>query len=572
MTAAIQLLRLRGRPLPQRWVGLDLGSSSIKLAALETGPTGVRLVTHLIQELPSTADGHPPDRLSWLQPALKDVGGHEVHVALSGPQVAVRRVRVPPMSARELPEAVKWEVKDQLPFPVQEAALGYRVIGEVWEKDLRKQDILVAAAPRSLLDETVELVRRAGSRAVSVVPAHAAVWTCVAGLIPELTAGSVVLIEMGQASTHVTIVRDGAIAVVRDLAIGSGHLTASLIGEMALDQGRVLIDQAKAEALKRRYGILTHEPEGTSDEGIPLFQLASLMRPVLEQLLTELSRFLDFYKVQTEDGGISRAPLETTSLTGRALLCGGGATLKQLQPFLADGLGLTVEVFNPLMRLGDRAAPLEPEQIAEGGPRLTTAVGAALAHGAGLNLLPKEALRPRVAIPAIPTGMKHLLIKAVAGAALGGYLLLQGTALVLGARLDVRQATWKSLGPAYAQATRILEERTRLERSITQAQQFVEQQPVWEAILKDLADLTPAAIQLRELMITSGQGEPSPRTLTFAMKGTAASGDRTAHGSLSQFIEDLETSLCFANVELVTSQGSNEGASATLFELIGGLE
>jgi hypothetical protein len=56
------------------------------------------------------------------------------------------------------------------------------------------------------------------------------------------------------------------------------------------------------------------------------------------------------------------------------------------------------------------------------------------------------------------------------------------------------------------------------------------------------------------------------------MKGTAVSGNRTAHGSLSQFIEGLEASLCFAGVELVTSQGSNEGVSATAFELIGGLE
>ena len=555
---AMLLRRFQDTQKPQRWVGLDLGSRSIKLAEVEQSPTGLRLLRALIQELPVSVEGQAVDRIGWLQSALKEVRADAVHVALGGPEVVVRRIHMPLMPERELREAVRWQIKDQLPFPIQEAVIDFRVMGQVWEKDIKKQDLLIAAAPAPYLRELIEVVERSGARVASLSPTPCALWSCVARLMPEAPQGSVVVIELGARMTHVLIVKDGAICVVRDLPLGSESMTEALVGTVPSEQGEVTVDFSKAEALKRQYGILLQTSEGTTKEGIPLFHLASLMRPVLEQLLTEISRFLDFYKVQLEQGGVSRV-----------LLCGGGAGLKSLQTFLADGLGIPVEGFNPMLRIPDRAERLEPEQIAEGGPRLAVAIGAALEHGRSLDLLPVEVKRARRAVRS-----RHVwkaAAKGVAAAALILYLGLQMTAGLLQFQIHRQQRLWKQAEPAYRQGMLTASARVQLGATVEQAQQFLDEQPIWDGMLKELGELMPPALELDELTIAA-EGEGASQTTRFHVAGQIAANAAAGGGGVAQFLEALERSPFFQDVTLVSSETRSRSTERSHFHVEGCLE
>ena len=204
---AFPLMRFGARTPSKRLVGLDLGSHTIKLAEVEQTATGIRLVKSLIQELPVIKSGQSVDRAGWLASALKEFDAREVHVSISGPEAAIRRVHMPLMSKRELPEAVKWQIKEQISFPIQEAMLDFRVMGEVWDKDIKKQDVLVAAASKAVLEELIGLVERSGARVASLEPTQCALWRCVTALIPEAKQGSVAVIEIGASETEVTIDR-----------------------------------------------------------------------------------------------------------------------------------------------------------------------------------------------------------------------------------------------------------------------------------------------------------------------------------------------------------------------------
>lgn len=550
--------RLRHRT-PSRWVGLDLGSSSIKFVELEQTAHGPRLIKGLIQELPRPQDGQAVDLVGWLQSMMAECSLRDVHVAIGGPGVAIRRVHVPLMPKRELPAAVKWQVKEQLPFSSQEAVVDFHVLGEVWEKDVKKQDVLVAAGSKPLLHELVALVERAGACVASLSPAPVAAWHCVTALIPEAREGSVALIEIGASKTDVTIAKDGQIRLVRELAVGSDHLTVALIGAVSSESGEVAIDYSKAEGFKRRYGILTESAQGTTEEGVPLFHLASLMRPVLEQLMTELSRVLDFYKVQIEEAGVSRV-----------LLCGAGANLKHLQPFLTNGLGMTVEVFNPLVRIPDRLQRIEAGQVVEDGPRLAVAVGLALDHGQGLNLLPAEVRQVRVS--AVSRRVWVGVTEALAGIAFVCYLGLQLTALVFDHRLRSQQPVWEQLAPTYTTYMQVTSSRKALEGTLTQAQQFLDQQPVWEGLFKELGELTPSAIELDEFRMAANDETTPPRPMWFHVKGRVAGGNASAQDSLSRFVEALERSVFFKEVELVSSEVHAGDTDTTRFDIRGMLE
>jgi type IV pilus assembly protein PilM len=550
--------RARGARAPQRWVGLDLGSRSLKLVELESTPAGVRLLKSLIQELPVPAEGQAVDRAGWLQSALKEFAASDVHVSAGGPEVAMRRVAVPLMSRQELPEAVKWQVKEQLPFPVQDALLDCRVTGEVWEKDIKKQDVLVAAAGRAFIQSLLETVERAGVRVASVSPTHAALWACASALVPDIGRGSAALVEIGAGQTEVTIAKDGQIRLVRDLAVGSDSLTGSLVGVVVSEHGQTAIDRSRAEALKRRYGVLADAAEGTTEDGVPLFHLSSLMRPVLEHLLTELSRVFSFYRVQMDDAGVSRL-----------LLCGGGATLKQLQSYLADGLGMTVEVFNPLLRLSERSQPLEPEQVAEGGPRLGTAIGLALEHGQGLNLVPVEVQRSR---ETAVTRIVWARAAAWAGAAAAVvYLGLQLFSAALGGRIAHQREAWGRLAPSYEQGLRTAASAQNLDVTVDQVGRLLERQPVWDGLLKELGTLVPATIELSELTV-SAEGPPGRESLSFRMKGTGAAAAVAGEGSIAQFLDAMERSVFFADVQLVRSEMDTADSSRVSVEIQGKLE
>ena len=332
-----------------------------------------------MQELPLTEGDRPVDRIGWLQSVLREFNLRDVHVSIDGSQVVIRRVHMPLMSKAELPEAIKWQMKDQIPYPVQDAVFDFRVIRETWDKDIKKQDVLVAAGSASLAKELLTVVERAGGRVQSLTPTQCAAWRCATALMPDVGRGSVAIVEMGSTTTEVTIAKDGCLCLVRTIEVGSLSLTKALAGVVTCERGEVTIDLSRAESLKRRYGVLTETADGLTDDGVPLLHLASLMRPVLEHLATELGRLFNFYKVEMDEAGVLRV-----------LLCGAGASLKQLQPFLAEALGVTVELLNPLLRIPNQAQRLEPESVAENGPRLVVAAGLAIDHGEGLSVLPTE--------------------------------------------------------------------------------------------------------------------------------------------------------------------------------------
>lgn len=534
----------------RRWTGLRVGARSIKIVQIEESAGGLRLVKHLVQEMPVRAGGSV-DQSGWLQTALKEFEAEEVHVCVSGPEVALRRVQVPPMPKNELAEGVRWAVKEHVAFPVQDAVVDFQVIGEVWDKDIKKQDALVAVASRAALQELAASVERCGARVASIVPTHVASWRCAARLRPDTARGTVALLEVSAAETRVTIVKDGNIRLVRELPFGSGNVTEALVGIVASERGEVTIDYSKAEALKRRYGVLTERAAGSTEEGVPLFHLSSLMRPALESLLTELSRVFSFYKVQIDEAGVDRI-----------LLCGGGANLKQLPPYLADGLGIPAELFNPLVNLGIASGTLDQAQIDEDGPRLVTALGAALEHGGRLNLLPAQMRRIRGG--GVPQG---LFARVVGGLAIGAVILAAALGVWLGvlhAQVRVHDRAWAALAPAYGEASRLVVDARRIRAASSQLDRFSAQQPLWAGLFKELAVLTPPTVTLQAVTVDAGT--------TIDLTGHVSAADREGQGTIARFMSALQDSPFFTHLTLISSDVQSADGGHIRFQLKGQLE
>jgi type IV pilus assembly protein PilM len=529
-----------------RWAGVEIAGRSLKLVVIEES-AGARRAQSLIQELPVGPSEHV-DRVGWLQAALQELKVPTVYLAVGGPEVLVRRVLMPPMPRRELLEAVKWEMKDHLSVPIEQADLAVQVVGTVWDRDVKKQDVLVAAAAHASVQAAVSAAERSGVRVAGITPDAAALWSSVAALVPEAKQGSVAVVDVGATRTVMVVAQQGTIQLVRSLPLGSAAVTEALLGVVASERGEITIDPGRAEAITRQYGVVAEGTPGATDEGVPLSQVAVLIRPVLERLLTEVSRVCDFYKIQIHDTGLTRV-----------YLCGAGAVLPGLASFLGEGLGIAVEVFDPLARL-PASGPGSPEPSQ--GPRLAVAAGLALERGRGLNFL--AAASADTGLGAVPW---RPAARAVAGVVLAVWLLVEAAAWWTGWQVRRAEGTWAVLEPSFRSVSEVVAQCATLDACTRRLSRFLDAQPLWEGLWKELAALTPPAIALTSLVVEP-ETEEAPERLVLRLRGEAAAEE----GGISAFLDALDHSVFLQRVELVSSEMRTGAGSGTTFELVGVLE
>jgi type IV pilus assembly protein PilM len=520
------------------WVGLDWGASGFKLVEVQAQPSGVALTRFLLKDWPADLDAS--QREAQLRQALSDFGAREIHIGLGGSELVIRRLVLPGMPLAEMAEAVRWQMKDQVSFPVQDAKLAVEVVGENRKREVSQMEVLVAATSGSTFAERLTAVGQIGLSPSSLVPTAQALWSAAWTLHPDARQGDVALLDLGSTQTHLAIASKGMLRMVRDLAVGSETLSQALIGVVASDSGQTVIDSTMAEALKRRYGVLSADQQGSSEEGIPLQQLASLMRPAFEGMVTEISRFLDFYRVQLNGRGVNRL-----------FLCGGGALIRGLAQHLSEALELPVVCLNPL-------ACESPSQA--DGPRLAVAFGLAANRGRTLNVMGSD-------------GGGRLLGGWARSAALGlaGLVLLVGlgfgsAALAARWRLRSLQARWESVQPTYARYQQLSREEHQLRSMLDAADALRNGRPLWDGALKELGAVMPSAVRLTSLhaeRILQDIGSP----IQVGIKGEVAATSTQPQAELVALVDSLESSVFFKDVRLDRSERSADVAEPLRFEL-----
>lgn len=530
------------------WVGWDAEPDAVRAVALTDGPSGALVQAVMVQELPhAPAEAQASGRASWIATVLAELPSRALHATISGPDVAARRLRLPPMAAGELAEAARWQLKEQVAFPVEGAHVSVKPLGDVWEKDLKKLDVLAVIASQAATAQRRAAIEAAGGKVVSFMPRELALAHAVAVLMPPARTGSVAIIDVGSDRTQVVVMQEGRLQLARDVAIGESTLVGALVGVVASESGELTIDAGQARAILRQYGLLADGVDGATETGVPLFHLASLMRPSLERLVTELSRVLDFYRLQVDDAGASRV-----------VLCGSGAAVAGLAGFLREHLGMPTDVFDPFVTLP--RAPGVPALSAPGSA-LVAALGAALAHGELGNVAPH---RPAGA-PWVAAWQRVVRIAALAGLAACGMLALAW--LIVTLQLLGQRSAFRAIEPAYREAQALTQRRAQAESQVAQAHQLLARQPAFEGIWKELGSLVPARMRLDELRIEARDAAQGAFSFRLAGHVTDAAG-----AGLADLVDALEASPYFVGVSLAGAELRSGTESAHRFTLEGELE
>jgi len=306
-------------------VGLDIGSSSIKLVVLSGNAKKPKLeafglAINPVGNLNFETENSRVAVAETIKKLFQDTGvkNKKVVVALPESKIFTRVIEIPVLSEAELASAIAWEAEQYIPVPVANVQLDYRIIHRpATAGENSKMKVFLVAAPLKVVETYVSVLELA-----AVEPE--ALETETLGLTRSLVQSSdevVMIINLGLDSTDICIAKNQLIMFSRTLSTGGSALSRVLANELGLEFNQ-------AEQYKRTYGLDAGQLQG---------RVRNSLLTVFSTLVVEVKKALHFYSSKSEEK------------VRRVILSGGGAYLPEITSEFAKSLGLEVVVGNPFM-------------------------------------------------------------------------------------------------------------------------------------------------------------------------------------------------------------------------------
>src|SRR4030066_868870 len=340
---------------PKDIIGLDIGSSSVKLVKLkESGKSfqlerfGIQpLATELIVDGTIMDAGMVVDAIKALI-AKQKIKTKTAAISVSGNAVIVKKITLPAMSEDELAESKKWEAEQYIPFDINDVNVDFQILGSAQGAEGQPQiNVVLVAVKKDKLNDYTALVTEAGLGPLGVDIDAFAIENMY-GINYDAGHGEITaLINIGASIMNINILKDGTVAFARDISIGGNRYTETIQKELGLSY-------EEAEKAKK----------GEAVEGVQADDSQRVINTVSAELASEITRSFDFFRTTSAHENIDKI-----------LLSGGCSMLNGIAPFLSDKLGIGVELANPFKNIKINPKDFDPEYIQNAAPIAGVAVG-----------------------------------------------------------------------------------------------------------------------------------------------------------------------------------------------------
>ncbi|MCC6748605.1 MAG: type IV pilus assembly protein PilM [Deltaproteobacteria bacterium] len=336
-------------------IGLDIGSSAIKIVQLRQSKRGHQLVNFGIQPVPpqSIVDGSVmntgaiAEAISALTSQLK-VRQKEVAVAVAGHSVIIKKISVPIMTRQELEEQIHWEAEHHIPFAKDDVEIDHQVLQR--HQAQNQMEVLLVAAKKEVVSDYAAAVREAGLNPVVMDVAAFTLQNCY-----ELNFGqtqeTVALLNIGASISTLNILAGGQSAFTRDVTIGGHAFTEEIQKQL-----NVSYDEAEAYKCGGSGG----------DEVVPQ-EVEEILGHQAEVMAGEFQRSFDFYLATTADGRVDRV-----------YLSGGTARVPALKRAIEGRARVPVEVLDPFHGVQVDEGAFDMGYVRANAPMAAVAVGLAM--------------------------------------------------------------------------------------------------------------------------------------------------------------------------------------------------
>jgi type IV pilus assembly protein PilM len=354
---------------------IDIGNSSLKALYLSTERGVVEVIgfdniRH--GKILSGSDVTDAEREELIALSLRqfvnkyDLSMDEIAISVPSQNSFARFVNLPPVEEKRIPEMVKFEAVQQIPFGINDVQWDWQLMTEPDSPEIK---VGIFAIKNEVVNSTLEYFNREDIQVSYVQMAPMALYNYLLNDRPDLVTSdsqATVILNIGAENTDLVVCTKSSVWQ-RCILIGGNAFTKAIADTFRLNF-------EKAEKLKRTAPVSKYAR-----------QILQAMRPVFTDLASEVQRSLGFYNSSNPNTKITRI-----------IALGGGTKLRGILKYLHQTLQIPVERPDSFKRLG-MGPGVSPAKFHENVCDFGIVYGLAL-QGLGLakiesNLLPRNVAR-----------------------------------------------------------------------------------------------------------------------------------------------------------------------------------
>lgn len=340
-------------------VGIDIGTSSVKVVELKKKTGEIKLSTYGEFRKPLSPDRAGPLQTSSLK-LLEEEVAQIIRSIKTEAQLKFRKaamslpvfssffttITLPPMPPEEVANAISFQARQYIPVPIPEVVLDWSILKPI-EAEKRPQNIqvLVVAVPNEIVNRYVRIAELSD---IELAALEVETFGLVRALIKQ-NESNFLVIDFGANSTNVSIIQRKSIRFSHSLDLSSTGFT-KLISQ-SLD-----INFRRAEELKKEQGLKGEE------ENI----VAPVILPLIDKIIFDIKKIVaNFRRKQSEEFNIEKV-----------IITGGMANLPGLKDYLSEKIEKEVEIGDPFLEI--KTPPILSPLLKEIGPSFAVAIGLAM--------------------------------------------------------------------------------------------------------------------------------------------------------------------------------------------------
>jgi len=338
-------------------LGIDISATAIKLLELSRSGSRYRVESYAVEPLPANsvvektitdieAVGEAIAR------AVKKSGSRTKNAAaaVAGSSVITKIISMPSdLSEDDLENQIQVEADQYIPFPLEEVALDFEVLGPSNE-DPDQVDVLLAASRSDNVDASVGVLELAGLTAKVIDVEAFAVENTVVMMAMNLLGGGddqvIAVADVGSTVTTLSVMENLKTVYSREQTFGGAQLT---------------------EDIQRRYG-LSYEEAGQAKRqgGLPDNYEPEVLEPFKESMAQQISRAQQFFFSSSQIANIDHL-----------VLAGGCASISGIAELIESKIGVPTIVANPFANMAV-SSKIPTQSLANDAPAMMISCGLAL--------------------------------------------------------------------------------------------------------------------------------------------------------------------------------------------------
>jgi type IV pilus assembly protein PilM len=301
--------------------GLDIGTSAVRLVELRGGGPVKQLVRYGYVPIDiklSMSDARPDQQqvaqiITDLLVQAK-VMSKNVVVGIPSQRVFTTVVDIDKVPDSELDRVIKFQADSIIPTAVDQSKIDWAAIGQS-PKDQNKVEVLITSVPTDYVESRLDLLESIGLNVIAFEPDNLAL---ARALVQPGVANPQMVVEVGENSTDIVVVMDGAPRLTRSIPTGASAIVKAAVQNLS-------IDAQQANQFVYKFGLSKDRLEG---------QIYNAVISTVDILTAEIDKSVKFfanrYQKQIE----------------RIIVGGSASIIPEMPAYIANKSGLNVEIGN----------------------------------------------------------------------------------------------------------------------------------------------------------------------------------------------------------------------------------